>query len=337
MDKKHFVIIGNGPAGKSAAVTLRDQDPDCQITVISKEDVGYYKPMMLPDLITGKIDREKLFSSSLDIYEEKRIKLRLSQRVVDLDLERRRLLLDHNEAITFSGLILAVGGKPRIPEPVMEFENMMLTLKTVADAELWIKRLSSIDSVLIVGGDLTSFSMAKRLLTLNKKIFFILTKEAFWPIRQVEEAFDTAAKNLFDRGVKVVLGRFKSIIRHSETDFEVITDEGKTRTGLVGAFFGLVPDVHFLVGSGLQIDRGILVDEHLNTGFDGVYAAGDCAQVYHPGLKDYWISIGFKNAESMGRIAALNLLGGMEKAKAESADIFSDRGVLANTSWWMEL
>ena len=89
--------------------------------------------------------------------------------------------------------------------------------------------------------------------------------------------------------------------------------------------------------SGLQIDRGILVDEYLNAGFDGVYAAGDCAQVYHPGLKDYWVSIGFGNAESMGRIAALNLLGGMEKAKAESADIFSDRGVLANTSWWMEL
>jgi NADPH-dependent 2,4-dienoyl-CoA reductase/sulfur reductase-like enzyme len=311
MDKKHFIIIGNGPAGN--------------------------KPMSLPDLIAGKIDREDLFSASADLYEEKRVKLRLNQRVVDLDLKKRQLLLDHKEVITFTGLIIAVGGKPRIPEPVAEFKNLMLTLKTVSDAELWIKRLSSIDSVLIIGGDLTSFSIAKMLFGLNKKIFFILTKEAFWPLRRVEEAFKTVSENLFSRGVKVVSGRVKTIIRHSETDFEVITDEGKTRTGLVGAFFGLVPDVNFLVGSGLRIDRGILVDEFLNTGFEGVYAAGDCAQVYHPGLKDYWVSIGFDNAEKMGRIAALNLLGGTEKAQAEPSDIFSDRGVLANTSWWMEL
>ena len=135
----------------------------------------------------------------------------------------------------------------------------------------------------------------------------------------------------------MIPGRLKSVIRHSETDYEVITDQGKTRTGLVGAFFGLVPDVKFLIGSGLQIDRGILVDDRLNTGFDGVYAAGDCAQVFHPGLKNYWVSIGFGNAQNMGRIAALNLLGGVERATAEAADLFSDRGVLANTSWWMEL
>jgi NADPH-dependent 2,4-dienoyl-CoA reductase/sulfur reductase-like enzyme len=103
----------------------------------------------------------------------------------------------------------------------------------------------------------------------------------------------------------------------------------------VGAFFGLVPDVRFLAGSGLQIERGILVDEYLFSGFDGVYAAGDCAQVYHPEIRDYWVSIGHDNAVNLGRIAAMNLAGARVKAQAEPESIFCVEGIRANISWWI--
>ena len=105
---------------------------------------------------------------------------------------------------------------------------------------------------------------------------------------------------------------------------------------MIGAFFGLVPDVRFLTGAGLRIDRGILVDEYLNTGFEGVYATGDCAQIYHPAIQDYWVSIGHDNAVSLGRTAALNLLGGKVEAKVAKESIFEVQGIKVNTSWWAE-
>ena len=105
---------------------------------------------------------------------------------------------------------------------------------------------------------------------------------------------------------------------------------------LIGAFFGLVPDIKFLAKSGLKIDRGIIVDEYLNTGFPGVYAAGDCAQIYHPELKDYWVSIGHDNAVTLGRSAALNLIGEKIKAEPASTCIFDVGGINVNSSWWME-
>ena len=106
--------------------------------------------------------------------------------------------------------------------------------------------------------------------------------------------------------------------------------------GIFGAFFGLVPDIGFLAGSGLSIDRGILVNETLNTGFEGVFATGDCAQIYHPGIRDYWVSIGHRNAEELGQIAALNLLGADLQPEISGESIFDIKGIKANTSWWLE-
>ena len=104
----------------------------------------------------------------------------------------------------------------------------------------------------------------------------------------------------------------------------------------MGGFFGLVPNIGFLKKSGLSIDRGILVDECLNTGFDGIYATGDCAQVFHPELNDYWVSIGQDNAVNLGRIAALNLLGEKISLDVEKKSVVEVQGIKVNTSWWKQ-
>ena len=105
---------------------------------------------------------------------------------------------------------------------------------------------------------------------------------------------------------------------------------------MIGAFFGLVPDIRFLAGCGLRIDRGILVDEYLNAGFEGIYATGDCAQVYHPELGDYWVSIGHDNAVNLGRLAAMNLVGGKIPAEVGKERLFDIQGIKVNTSWWTD-
>lgn len=337
MAEKHFVVIGNGPAGNQAAMTLRENAPTARITIISKARESCYSPHNLPDFIAGKIREEELFLCPFGSYKENAIKLRCCQEVVGIDFRKKALILAHNEIVRFDGLIIAVGGRPRIPERLSVFQDLMFTLKTVGDAKVWIEKLSRVESVLLIGGDLSSLATAKALLHLNKKVYFMFNEDTFWPLRCNEELFVGISEKLAQGGVEVLACRsIKNIARLTDDSYEVQVDDETLQIGMVGAFFGLVPDVRFLARSGLKIDRGILVDEYLNTGFEGVYATGDCAQIYHPEIHDYWISIGHENARTLGHIAALNLASDEMKVEAKPESIFDVQGVNVNTSWWME-
>ena len=82
MSEEHVVIIGNGPAGNQAAMSIRENDPEIRITLISRERGACCRPHLFPDLIAGKIPEEALYACPIDAYREKGIKLRTGQQVV---------------------------------------------------------------------------------------------------------------------------------------------------------------------------------------------------------------------------------------------------------------
>ena len=337
MSDEHFVVIGNGPAGNKAALTLKEKAPESRVTLISRDQEGSYKPCFLPDFIAGKIEEEQIYVTSLSSYGDKGIKLRSGQEVVDINPRKKEIVLDHKEVLRFDGLVIAVGGRPRIPEPLLIFRDLMMTLKTLEDAKAWIERLSRVDRVLIIGGDLTSLSVTRALIALGKEVYFMLDENAFWPLRCDEAMFQIVSDRLSLKGVKTFHNcKLKGIAQHSEHVLEVRIGEDTLKVGLVGAFFGLTPDIGFLARSGLPLDRGLLVNETLNTGFEGIYATGDCAQVFHPEIRDYWVSIGHANAIALGRTAALNLLGERLPVDVATESLFDVQGIKVNTSWWME-
>ncbi|MFC1495471.1 NAD(P)/FAD-dependent oxidoreductase [Thermodesulfobacteriota bacterium] len=335
MKDQHFVVIGNGPAGNEAALTLREHAKDARVTLISRETGGCYRPHLLPRFISGKFTKEDLYVFSPSSYKELGIKFRSGQEVIGLNLKKHEIFLDHREIIKYDGLIISLGTKPRIPEGLQVFSDLMLTLKTIDDAKIWSKKLKNAESVLMIGGDLTSFSFTRQLIKMGKKIYFAINENSFWPMRFSKALHNGISEILVKRGVTVLdYSRIKSMSNLPEGGIEMSTRKETVSADIIGAFFGLVPDVGFLARSGLKLDRGILVDEYLNTGFEGVYATGDCAQVYHPEINDYWISIGHDNAVALGKTAALNLIG--EKIKAEPERVFDVQDVCVNSSWWME-
>lgn len=338
MSQEHLVVVGNGPAGHQAALTLREHEPKSRITLISKHGRACYRPHLLPDLIGGRLEENELSICPRTAYKDQDIKLRSGQEVVSLNPESRELILDHKEVISYSGLILAVGGKPRIPEPLVRVQHLMATLKTMEQAEVWMETLPKVESVLMIGGDLTSFSMTRVLVALGKQVYFVIDEGALWPMRSSEELMRDVSAKLVEMGVEVLNNRRILDISPLPTGGRLVQTDGlRLEVGMVGAFFGLVPDVGFLAGSGLALDRGILVNDFLQTDFSYIYATGDCAQIFHPEIKDYWVSIGYDNALTLGRIAANNLLGQRQRAdQVKQSCVFETGGMRTNTSWWLE-
>lgn len=337
MSEKHFIIIGNGPGGKEAAFTLRKKAPHSRITIIDKGIGTSYLPQKLPELISGKIEKEDLHTCAIDLYRDKDIKLRCGQRVVALDSSRRELILGHKEVISFDGLIIAAGGRVRVPERLLSYNEYFYTLKTLQDAKRWTDRLPDVDSVLVIGGDLISLDVVKVLRHLGKKVYFVINSCAFWPLRYNEEMAEDVCRKLTELGVIVITGEYlKEVEQQSDGSYKVRVDGQTLEVGMIGAFYGLQPDVDFLANSGLRVDRGILVDEHLSTGVPGIYAVGDCAQIYHPQLNDYWISLGHDNAALLGRTAAINLASGTMKEEITPKSIFKVQGVNIDSSWTLD-
>lgn len=339
MPDKHYVIIGNGAAANRAADVIRSGDAEGRISLVSDEFFPFYHRHLLSRYIMGEKDEEALVVRPPSYYKENRIRLRLGQRVVRVDFQNSLLYLKHMEKIRYTSLLLSVGAKARIPEIHYAYQEHFTSLKTLADARAIRERLPGIKRLLILGGDVISVRVAENLKKAGKEVLFMIDRGAFWPLELSDPDRRQIASALTSKGMKVISGdAVTGVSREKSGKYVVRTDHEELKDlGMVWAFFGYTPDVDFLLGSGLDIERGILVDECLKTNIPNVFAAGDCAQVYNPRIRNYWVSIGWPNAEWLGEVAAHNMLGEALCIKRPEPRTLEFEGVTVSTSWWKEL
>ncbi len=333
--KDHFIIIGNGPAGNSAAEELRANDKKARITIISTESFSFYYRHRLKDFVSGRIPAEDLVVKHYSEYKEKNIRLRLGQFVEKIDPDKKVLYLKHMEKINYTKLIIATGGSPRILPSLTRFQDYLTMFSTYSDTVGLRPQIEKAKEIVVLGGDLTSFSFVKSLVKACKKVSFLLFNEAFWPISLTDEMVIKIEENLKAHNVETFFNDSVEMITKSKSRYTIETKQNKKiKSDIIISLMGMIPNIRFILGSSIDTDRGVLVDAYLRTNFKDIYAAGDCAQIYNPTLKNYWVSIGWMNAEEQGKIAALNLLGDSKIIEPPKEEIFEYEGIKVNTSWW---
>jgi len=337
MSEKHYVIIGNGASANRAADVIRQGDNQGRITLISDEFFPFYYRHLLCKYLSGEEEESALIVRPPAYYKEMNIRLRLGQRVVKADLAAQTLYLDHMEKIHYTSLLLCSGGKPKIPEIFYSCRECFTVLKTLADVRRLRARLPEIEHVLIVGGDIVSVRFAAALRKKDIRVSFMVDEKSFWPLELSVDKKQEFCSVIAAKGCDIIND---NTLRHIEINgrgYQVETSSGMTlKADVVGAFFGMTPDIDYLFGSGLDMERGILVDDHLKTNVENVYAAGDCAQVYNPQIRNYWVSIGWSNAEKLGEVAARNILGDSLAIDQPRTSILNYEGITVATEWWKE-
>ena len=334
----HFVIIGNGPAGNQAAVTLREKDPRAKITIISDENIPFYYKPKLTEYIAGHIEEEALVARPHDFYKERDIRLRLGQSVQRIDTEKKRILLSHMEDIHYTHLLIASGARERLlpaMESYADYLHFITSFKGVMDFR---DKIQQGDSFFIIGGDLVGFKFLKMLRSMSKKVTLLIYPHAFWPFTLSEDMLSIIVSQLKKTGADILARDDTDSIIPRNNKYLVTTRRGREiPVDMVFSFNGLIPSIEFAKGSGLDMDRGILVNEYLQTNVEGVYACGSCAQIFNPDINAYTTSLGWPNAEVQGNVAAANLLGAAQKIENVGRKYFDLEGVKIKTTWWEDI
>ncbi len=308
------VIVGAGAAGNAAAETLRREGYSGPVTMIGSEpNVPVDRPNLSKDYLAGTAPEEWVPLRGAEFYAAQRIELLLGTRVVALDLQGRRVRLSDGTSRSYGALLLATGADPvklTIPGgdgPLVHY------LRSLADSRAIIARAKPAARAVVVGGSFIGLEVAAALRARGLEVR-VVSPEAR-PLERVmgAELGDFVRTLHEEHGVVFHL-------RHTAAAIEghaVVLDDGtRLPADLVVVGIGVRPAVALAEQAGLHLDRGVLVDEYLETSAPGVYAAGDIARWPDPHTGkpiriEHWVV-----AEQQGQTAARNVLGAREPFRA---------------------
>ena len=307
---KKYVIIGGGPAGAIAAEKLRILDPFGSVNLISTENYVYYKRKKIINLISNSCSVEDLFAKGDDFYEKFNINF-YHGRVIRVDSDENQVILEDNSKLSYDFLLIATGGSPiSLPLEGADLKGIN-TIYTIEQAKKIAEQVCNVKNAVIIGGGSIAMKLVKNFLKLGLKVTIIEKSSHLWPIgfdRKISRIFE---KEFIDRNIELFFndevqkfngtdGKLSSITlkssREIPCDIAIIT-------------IGTRPNIDFLKGTKVNLDRGIIVDKFLRTNIPNIFAAGDVAQIEDPLYEKPTLHPTWQNAKKQGKISAENMTG----------------------------
>lgn len=316
------IVIGGVAAGMSAASKLRRVLPDAHITVYERGGFLSYGACGLPYYVGGfNDDPAKMIARTQAAYTEMGIETHLFHEVLKVDPQRKTVIvkeLDSQRTFedSYDVLMVGVGCNSVSPKIAGADSPFVFYLKTMEDGLLLheITRLRDTARVAVVGGGYIGVEMAEALVHLGKQVTLIEGGERL--LNSFEPEFsELAAQELERNGVRVLVDCRVEEISESGNERIVRTSRGDIPCDMIVMSVGVVPATDFLRDTGVRMARNgaLLVDREMRTSLPDVWAAGDCAVVYHRLMEeDYFIPLG-TYANKCGRIAGGNMAGAHDK------------------------
>lgn len=274
-----YVIIGGGPAATNAMETIRLYDQDGSIVLISDEPA--HSRMALPYWLNGKILRAQTLTANPDSYAQLGVDARIGTRAKQLDLDGRHVVLDDGESIPFDRLFLATGSSPVVPPIEGADLPGVQTMWTLADIELALNTTAGIPKprIVFVGAGFVGMILVGALSSRDCQLTVVEQADQILPRMLDPGAASIAERWLGERDVQVHTGTQVVKITADAAAKQVILSNGETIVAdLVVLATGVQPNLQLVRDTPIATDHGILVDQHLQTNIEGVYAGGDVAQ-----------------------------------------------------------
>lgn len=321
-----IVIVGASLAGGRAAESLRKLGHTGRVVLIGAErDRPYDRPPLSKKAMRGQLAEDKLFFRAEDYYDKSGIELRTGVRATRLDAASRAVELSDGTKVHFDKLLIATGADVRR----LTCEGADLAgvhyLRTLEDARGIRAELAPGKRLVVVGAGVIGMEVAASCREEGLEVTVLELLDV--PLLR---AFGREVGALYgrfhrERGVEVRCGIGVAALRGEGRVEEVVTSTGEViPCDFVVAGIGVVPATAWLEGSGLALERGVLVNERCETNLPGVYAAGDVARFFHARYGRHVMVEAVENAQLMAATAVSNMMG-KDETHAPVAWFWSDQ------------
>jgi nitrite reductase (NADH) large subunit len=275
-----FVIIGGGVAGVTAARSLADAaSPTDEIQIFSVEPYAYYPRPHLWRFIAGEMEQEDLYFQPLSWYEEKGIQFHLDVRVTGVDTDEHRLRFGSGDVVTYDRLLVATGARPFVPPIEGTDKEGVFTLRTLEDALAIKEYAADVSHAVMIGGGLLGLETARALHDGGLVVHVIEIADYLLPRQIDREGAQVLRAILEAQGLELTTGAIVESILGDARAEGVLTKDGRDFEGELILFSaGIRCRARLAEEGGLEVNRGVVVDEQMRTSAEDVFAAGDVAE-----------------------------------------------------------
>ncbi len=306
------IIIGASAAGISAAKEIRTVNNKAKILIITEENhMPYYRPYLVEYIKDNSVEnRANFYLNKEEWYKKNNINIILGEKVIEINHLNKTIKTEKDRELPFDKLILANGSKPFIPmKEAIEKENVF-TIRTLDDARAVYSFSNTIKKVIVIGGGLLGLEIAYALLKKKLDITIVELVERILPMQLDYEGSSLFESIIKENNIKIYLGNpIEQLIGGKRITSLRLKSGEEITTDMIIFSIGVRANVELAKGCGIKTDKGIIVNEKMETSIPDIYACGDVAE-FGRGIA-LWMP-----AIKQGQVAGLNAVGNEAVFKA---------------------
>jgi nitrite reductase (NADH) large subunit len=323
-----YVIIGNGAAGIAAAEKIHKHDVTGEITILSSEKYRVYSKCLLPDFLSGQVSEDRMFIRDNDFYEKKKIKLYYNHKVLGVDFKLKQVSTGNTESYNENGsvfnydkLLIATGSTQLLP-PIQGLEpSNVYFLGTLDEAKRIIEDSKDARRIVIIGAGFVGLEVALNLYKKGKEVTVIERTPRILQVQLDDRASQVIKNSIEEEGIRLILNASVSEVSSSvysnvvklftgnNTKSVVLEDGRRFKADMIIVATGSKPNLDFIRNSGLNVNKGIIVDKYMQSSVEDVYAAGDVVESIDAVTEEKSLSPIWPNAVIQGEAAGSNMVG----------------------------
>jgi NAD(P)H-nitrite reductase large subunit len=309
-----YVIVGASAAGIGAVEAIRSVDQVGTVTIISEEECPQYSRPMISDFVSGKASFLKMMCREDDFWKVNRVEALTGRTAINLNLPEKLVTLDNDEKIRYEKLLIATGGKPFVPKMEGSDKEGVFTFTKIADAERLAEKLETACGIVVIGAGLIGVSVTEALVKRGLKVTLVELQEKILSLLLDAKGSDIMENVIRKAGVTIVTGQsVQRIIGKPENDRTVggviLTKGEQIPCDAVTVAIGVIPRTELVVGTDVKLNRGIIVDNFMQTNVPDVFASGDVAEAYDFIMNQNRLLALWPLAVAEGKVAGYNMAG----------------------------